>query len=51
VPIPGRGWRDLVAGVSRRRGRSFPEWVHRGLAEAGRPFARWAANLAVVVER
>jgi 2-polyprenyl-3-methyl-5-hydroxy-6-metoxy-1,4-benzoquinol methylase len=48
VPVPFKGWRDVIAGIHRRRGRPLPEWLLRIHVEAGRPFPTAAANMAVV---
>lgn len=51
VPIPGRGWRDAVYGLQRRRSRQLPEWLLRLHVELGRPFPAAAQNMAVAAIR
>jgi SAM-dependent methyltransferase len=48
VPVPGMGWRDVIAGVNRRI--PVPPMVARAGMELGRHAPRFAMNVAVVAE-
>lgn len=51
VPVPFKGWRDVVAGVQRRRDRPLPDWMLRLHVEAGRLFPGSAVDMALAAVR